>query len=322
MFKYSLCMIVKNEEKVLARCLDSFATLFDEVVIVDTGSTDKTKEIAGRYTDKIYDFPWEDDFAAARNFAFSKCTGDYIYSCDADEVLDAENRKRLLLLMGAMMDEVEIVQMIYVDPRSTVLNDEKELRPKLFKRQRRFCWIDPVHETVRLEPVVFDSDIEIFHMPEGDHAGRDFSIFRKAFDEEKILSKNYFYMYAVELFKCGSDEDFAAARPVFELRHSVEDLDPEAFLAAQSVLCRIYRLAGEETAFFKMAMRAFYPKQMQYIVGCSEICCELGHYFKSKGDKKEAALWYRRAMEEAMPVVDERASDEIPQQGLKECALS
>ena len=78
MVEISLCMIVKNEEKVLARCLDSIAGLMDEIIIVDTGSTDKTKEIAGKYTDNIYDFEWIDDFAAARNFAFSKATKEYI----------------------------------------------------------------------------------------------------------------------------------------------------------------------------------------------------------------------------------------------------
>lgn len=63
----SLCMIVKNEEKVLGRCLDSAKEIADEIIIVDTGSTDRTKEIAAEYTEKIYDFEWNDDFSAARN---------------------------------------------------------------------------------------------------------------------------------------------------------------------------------------------------------------------------------------------------------------
>ena len=71
MITISLCMIVKNEEKVLARCLDSIADLMDEIIIVDTGSSDNTKEIAKKYTDKIYDFAWIDDFSAARNYSFS-----------------------------------------------------------------------------------------------------------------------------------------------------------------------------------------------------------------------------------------------------------
>ena len=78
MIQISLCMIVKNEERVLNRCLKSIADLMDEIIIVDTGSTDQTKEIARKYTENIYDFEWKDDFSAARNFAFSKATKDYI----------------------------------------------------------------------------------------------------------------------------------------------------------------------------------------------------------------------------------------------------
>ena len=70
----SLCMIVKNEEKVLARCLDSVADLVDEIIIVDTGSSDATKEIASRYTNQIYDFSSQDDFTTARKFSISKAS--------------------------------------------------------------------------------------------------------------------------------------------------------------------------------------------------------------------------------------------------------
>ena len=84
-------MIVKNEADILARCLDSLSGLYEELIIVDTGSTDETKEIAAQYTDQIYDFVWCNDFAAARNFAWSKASMEYIYSADADEVLDEEN---------------------------------------------------------------------------------------------------------------------------------------------------------------------------------------------------------------------------------------
>ena len=200
MYTYSLCMIVKNEEAVLARCLDSFASLFDEIVIVDTGSDDRTKEIAAGYTDRLYDFAWCDDFSAARNFAFSKCTCDYIYSCDADEVLDEPNRKRFAVLQDAMLPEIEIVQMKYIETGSTVLNAKSEWRPKLFKRLRTFTWIDPVHETIRLDPIVFDSDIEISHRPAGGaHGSRDFSIFQKAWQKGTPFSAKLYAMYAREL---------------------------------------------------------------------------------------------------------------------------
>ena len=71
-------MIVKNEEEHLANCLNSVKDIVDEIIIVDTGSMDATKEIARQFTDQIYDFTWIDDFSAARNFSFSKVKMDYL----------------------------------------------------------------------------------------------------------------------------------------------------------------------------------------------------------------------------------------------------
>ena len=91
MITISLCMIVKNEEDVLERCLRSAEGIADEIIIADTGSTDQTKEIALRCGAKVYDFVWKDDFAAARNFAFSKATCDYLFWLDADDVVPEQN---------------------------------------------------------------------------------------------------------------------------------------------------------------------------------------------------------------------------------------
>ena len=88
--KISASMIVKNEEKVLANALDSISGV-DEIVIVDTGSTDNTIEIAKKYTDKIYsgaEYNWQDNFAYHRNQSLDRCSGDWILIIDADEHLD------------------------------------------------------------------------------------------------------------------------------------------------------------------------------------------------------------------------------------------
>src|SRR3989344_5639068 len=92
----SLCMIVKNESANLAKCLCSVKVLVDEIVIVDTGSTDKTKAIAQQFTDKIYDFKWINDFAAARNESIKHATGDWILILDADEVMDKKDHKKVM----------------------------------------------------------------------------------------------------------------------------------------------------------------------------------------------------------------------------------
>lgn len=84
-------MIVKNEEAFLEQCLQSVQGLVDEIIIVDTGSTDKTKKIALRFTSKVYDFKWCDDFAAARNESLKYATGDWILVLDADEVISKED---------------------------------------------------------------------------------------------------------------------------------------------------------------------------------------------------------------------------------------
>lgn len=89
----SLCMIVKNEEAFLRRCLQSVRDYVDEVVIVDTGSTDGTKEIANSFADKVFDFVWINDFSAARNEALKHATGQWILVMDADEYME-ENEIR------------------------------------------------------------------------------------------------------------------------------------------------------------------------------------------------------------------------------------
>jgi glycosyltransferase involved in cell wall biosynthesis len=88
-------MIVKNEEKHLAGCLNSVKDVVDEIVIVDTGSTDNTVSIAEQYGAKIFYFDWINDFSAARNYALSKSTGDWILYLDADERLDPNSKAEL-----------------------------------------------------------------------------------------------------------------------------------------------------------------------------------------------------------------------------------
>ena len=309
----SLCMIVKNEEAVLARCLDSIKDLMDEIIIVDTGSSDSTKEIALRYTNKVYDFAWVDDFAAARNFSFSKATMDYIYAPDADEVIDEVNHNRFRLLKKALFDDIEIVQMKYITPAeyNTVANASSDMRPKLFKRLRTFTWINPVHETVRLDPVVYDSDIEIQHLPQDLHGKRDFTIFKKSIERDGSLAENITTMYAKELLKCGSPDDFADAAGFFE---GIYALNPN--IESTCVLARHYRLQGITDKFFSVALKNIAT------ASCSEVCCELGFYYKNKENYDEALIWFYNAAFETKPVLDVETGGGIALRELSECSLA
>ena len=112
MYSVSLCMIVKNEEAVIGRCLESVQGMVDEIIIVDTGSEDRTKEIVERYTDKIYDFSWRDDFAAARNYSFSLASGDFILWLDADDVILQKKKEKFMERRKALDLSVSIVMML------------------------------------------------------------------------------------------------------------------------------------------------------------------------------------------------------------------
>lgn len=315
MITISLCMIVKNEERVLARCLDSIADLMDEIIIVDTGSTDRTKEIAAKYTDKIYDFKWVQDFSAARNFAFSKAEMEYIYSADADEVLDEENREAFRVLKETLLPEVDIVQMYYGNQLTfgTIYNYDKELRPKLFKRLRTFRWEEPVHEQVVLEPVIYDSDVTIKHMPEENHKDRDLATFAKMTAEGKQLSKRLHNLYAKELFVSGEEKDFLAAGAFFEAScldtgRSIDEIKEAACVAARAA-----RYKKDIPAFFKYALKVVACD------GCSEICCELGSYYMEAGDLDEAIVWFYNAAYETGSILNIHSSGDIPLYALAEC---
>lgn len=287
----SVCMIVKNEEKILARCLEGLKTIADEIIVADTGSSDDTKKVAARYTDKIYDFEWTGDFSDARNFVFSKASGDYIYSADADEVLDPENIRRFEILKNCLIPEVEIVTMVYVNPKdiNMAYNDLRERRPKLFKRLRTFTWIDPIHETVRLDPVVFDSDVEILHCPVENHSSRDFKAFLRVLNEKGDMSDRLWSMYAKELFFNGSKEDFLKAEPFFSKRINGNDS-----FSSLEAMCVVLRTALETGEYGDI--RGFAEEFDKFTVKPAEIDHILGKIFENMGDAERSEHYYNEAV--------------------------
>ena len=89
MIPISVCIIAKNEEANIERCLSSLAPYGFEIVVVDTGSTDRTKEIAAKYTDRIFDFEWTDNFSEARNYSLRMASNNWIFMMDCDEWIDS-----------------------------------------------------------------------------------------------------------------------------------------------------------------------------------------------------------------------------------------
>ena len=143
--RISAPLIVKNEEKFIRNCLESLKDFVDEIIIVDTGSTDKTKEICKEYTDKIYDYKWDDSFANARNFSLSKCKYNWILRVDGDEEVtqsfkvDAYN-EMVNNVADAYLVPIQNIQPDGSAPLSTTL--------RLFKANKSIKYEGRVHEEI------------------------------------------------------------------------------------------------------------------------------------------------------------------------------
>ncbi len=313
--RISLCMIVKDEERVLKRCLDSIAGLVDEVIIVDTGSVDKTKDIAKEYTDQIYDFEWIDDFSAARNFAFSHATMEYVLTMDADEVLEKDAQKSFKSLKECLLPEIEVVRMRCITRIEKDVDHifDEEWRLKLFKRQREFVWEGTIHEMVRLEPVIYDSDVVITHLPLEAHEDRNLENFRNQVRKGMWLNKRLHDMYAKELYLLGSETDLEEGMAFFMDSTIDEKRDQEEVTKACCVVAKAARSMEEPVIFFKYVSKVISGK------ACSEICCELGHFYEDAGDLEEAVIWYYKAAYKAKPVMSIASGKQEPLRGLARC---
>jgi tetratricopeptide (TPR) repeat protein len=163
--KISLCMIVKNEEANLAACLAPIARLVNEIVVVDTGSTDRTKEVAAAYGARLFDFPWCDDFSAARNESLRHAQGDWIFWLDADDRLDDANVNKLKRLFGQLAEPAAY----YLTILGVDAQDQKGIKqPRLFKLAPEARWEYRVHEQIavpllRLGYPIHETDIIVRH---------------------------------------------------------------------------------------------------------------------------------------------------------------
>ena len=154
----SLCMIVKNEEDFLEQCLESVKALVDEMVIVDTGSTDKTMEIARRYTDKVYFYEWPGSFSAARNHSLQFCTGDWILQLDADEALEQDDIPVVREVIKSNLYNAVSVALLNETPEGW----SKHYFQRLYRRGKaRYEGI--VHNQLVFEGAELRSEIRVYH---------------------------------------------------------------------------------------------------------------------------------------------------------------
>ena len=144
----SLCLIVKNEEKCLARCLESFKGVADEICIIDTGSTDSTVSIAKKYDAKIDFFEWNNNFSDARNASLALATKEWVIVVDADEYLRQEDKTVLLNALKRVEFDGFLIKTLNFNQEGTN-NHIVNLNQRIFKNNGNFKYEGRIHEQVK-----------------------------------------------------------------------------------------------------------------------------------------------------------------------------
>lgn len=283
----SLCMIVKDEEETLERCLKCVQGFADEIIIVDTGSKDHTKDIAYQYTDQVYDFIWVDDFSKARNEAFSYATKDYVMWLDADDVIDQENIEKIKKLKETLSCLVDIVFMKYKMGKES---DYVFYRERLVKRSRNYRWKGNVHECIECQGKSEYSDITILHQKEHvQDPKRNLRIYEKMIQEGKILETREIFYYARELME---HQSYEKAIDYFMKFLNRSDAWIENQIEACLNMSYCYQKINNDGKALQCLFDSFLLDTPR-----SEILCEIATLFLSHHHIIQAIYWYQKALE-------------------------
>ena len=284
--RLSVCLIVKNEEEVLARCLSCAAKFADEIIVVDTGSSDGTVEIAKRFTDSVFFFEWRDDFSAARNFAFDRAKGDYLMWLDADDVITDGNCKKI----KELVKEGDF-DMAYL-PYAAAFENERPTfvyyRERIMKRSMNFRFEGAVHEAIVPRGKTAYFDVPVYHkkVKAGDPLRNLLILQRKIARGEKLDGRSKFY-YGRELFfnkmyseSCAVLEDYLLGDGWIENK-----------LEACVNLYDAYSALGREREGVNALLKSFTLAPPR-----SDVCCIMGERAMKANDSVAAIFWYELAL--------------------------
>ena len=286
-----LTMIVKNESETLSKALSGIKDAVDEIVIVDTGSTDNTVEIARAYTDKVFSIPWADDFSAARNYALSKVTTDYWIWLDADDVVPQKTAQCIARLKRKNFLSADIIMLPYAAATDENSNPTfVYYRERILKKSPKNIFNGAVHEAVEPNGKIITLSSPIIHAkPVGRSSGtRNLDIYEKLIAKGHVLSPREKYYYARELFYNGKKRE--AAKELAEFIREKRGFKANKADAC-TLLSQCFAAAGDNESAMQAALYrfAFAPPD-------GEGCCAVGSLFFERGDYSSAARWYGLAL--------------------------
>ncbi|MDQ6597515.1 glycosyltransferase [Bacillus salipaludis] len=295
MVSISLCMIVKNEEKTLSRCLNSVKNIVDEIILVDTGSNDQTIEIAKKFGAKIYHFQWIDDFSAARNHAFSHAHMDYIFTLDADDVLskaDSEKLEQLKKSISPTIDAVTMKCLAGFDESGNVLVSLRQVR--MVKRENQFKWQGAVHEYLEVHGNMLHSEIAITHKREHSNSDRNLRIYEQRQKNGALFSPRDLYYFANELY---DHQQYERAIQNYQKFLQSGKCWIEDVIQAHGRIAECYAALGKMDNAIHSALY-----ELKFGPPRAESCCRLGFFFLQLSRPEIAVHWFQFATQ--LPAID------------------
>ncbi len=276
-------MIVKDEELTLPRVLQTAPLFADEIIIVDSGSRDRTVQIASDAGCKVYHFDWIDDFSAARNYAFSLAKGDYLMWLDADDIITGERAQKLNELKKNLSADVVMLPYHMGEPPSLVY-----WRERILKRAMGLRFKGRVHEAIEVRGKVIFENIPIVHdkLKKSDPK-RNLRIFEKMLEESDLSGREAFY-YGSELYYNGmNDKAETWLEKFLSGGGSAPDLGQASLFLS--------RIRSDTNKKRETLLKGL------HFVFAPELLCELGDVYLSENDFKSAKACFLTAL-----IADER----------------
>ena len=290
----SVCIITLNEEKVLERLLLCVKKFADEIIVVDTGSSDKTVEIALKYTDKVYFYKWIDDFSSARNFAFSFAESTYLMWLDADDYIDDKNVEKIIKLKENLQKDTYMFKYLCgVDEKNR--SSFWFYRERLIKNCEKAKFKGFVHETITPFGQIEYLDIEIEHRKVAVNDNkRNLNIYKKHIKNGEILSARDEYYYAKEYYYLGYLKTAKKLLKKFTKRRDAYSFD----------------LIDAYYTLYDIAIKTNENSPLSYLFLCLQKCgtngellCKIGDAYLKNGEILKAIDYYKFSLSCKKPIV-------------------
>jgi len=285
----SLCVICKNEEENIKNLLESVkGPLFDEIIIVDTNSTDKTVEVARKYTPHIYNFEWVDDFSAARNYSFSKATCEFVGWLDADDAVLPKDYQKLLALKERL-NEADTWLLKYEYAHDELGRSICSFyRERIVRRSLNLKWQEPIHEYLPLTGIIKKEDIEIHHYKKHSTSARNIPMLEKSVKANPNSARNVFYLGKEYMDNGQLEEALKTLEKYVDMPDAWVENKYSAYIRLSNIIMRLNNKDIEKARSMCFAAIKTFPTRI-------EAYCRLGELCFDKSDWEEAVHWYKIA---------------------------